>query len=93
LNDENQNKSQIECIKIWKKIVNLKNKIHIFSPFKNNHISCMPVAHTCNPRYLGGWDWEDHGSMPVQANSSQDSISKNNQSKMDSGSGGRVPVL
>jgi hypothetical protein len=21
------------------------------------------VAHACNPSYLGGWDWEDRGSM------------------------------
>jgi hypothetical protein len=21
----------------------------------------VPVAHACNPSYLGGWDWEDHG--------------------------------
>jgi hypothetical protein len=31
---------------------------------------------TCNPSYLGGWDWEDYGSRPAQANSSQDFISQ-----------------
>jgi hypothetical protein len=24
-----------------------------------------PVAHTCNPRYSGSRDQEDHGSKPV----------------------------
>jgi hypothetical protein len=38
--------------------------------------SWAPVAHTCNPSFLGGWDWEDHGSRTAQANSSQDPISK-----------------
>jgi hypothetical protein len=39
------------------------------------------VAHVCNPSYLGGWDWEDCSSRPAQANTSQDHISKKNQSK------------
>jgi hypothetical protein len=34
------------------------------------------VTHTYNPSYSGGRVWEDHGSTPVQANSSQDPISK-----------------
>jgi hypothetical protein len=36
----------------------------------------VPVAHSCNPSYSGGRDQEDRGSKPVQANSSQDPISK-----------------
>jgi hypothetical protein len=28
------------------------------------------VAHACNPSYVGGWDWEDHGSKPAWAISS-----------------------
>jgi hypothetical protein len=31
------------------------------------------VAHTCNPRYLGGRDQEDHGSRPAWAKIKQDS--------------------
>jgi hypothetical protein len=27
------------------------------------------VTHACNPSCLGGWDQEDHGSRPTQANS------------------------
>jgi hypothetical protein len=23
------------------------------------------MAHTCNPSYLGGWDWEDWGLRPA----------------------------
>jgi hypothetical protein len=34
------------------------------------------VAHTCNPSYSGGRDWEDHGAKPAQANSFQLPISK-----------------
>jgi hypothetical protein len=36
----------------------------------------VPLAQSCNPSYLGGRDQEDHGSKPVQANSSWDPISK-----------------
>jgi hypothetical protein len=62
---------------------------------KNETNSWVVVDHTCNPRYLGGWDWENHGLMPTQANSSWDSYLQNNQSKMDwrYGSNGRVPAL
>jgi hypothetical protein len=35
-----------------------------------------PVAHACDPRYWRGWDQEDWGLRPVQANSSKDPISK-----------------
>jgi hypothetical protein len=52
------------------------------------------VAHTCNPRYLGGWDPEDHGSKPIQTNSSQDPLSKIPSTKKGwwSGSSGRAPT-
>jgi hypothetical protein len=33
------------------------------------------VVHTYNPNYLGGLDWEDHGSKPAWANSSLAPIS------------------
>jgi hypothetical protein len=39
-------------------------------------ISTPPMAHTCNPSYLRGWDQQDHGSKPAQANSLWDPISK-----------------
>jgi hypothetical protein len=34
------------------------------------------VAHTCNPSYSGGRDWEDLDLTPAQANSSRDPILK-----------------
>jgi hypothetical protein len=43
---------------------------------KHSPLSQAPVAHTCNPRYSGGRDQEDHGSKPAQANSLRDPISK-----------------
>jgi hypothetical protein len=45
----------------------------------------MPVAHTCNPTYLGGWDQEDWCSMAAQANSLRDSISKITRPKQTGG--------
>jgi hypothetical protein len=36
----------------------------------------MPVVHTYNPSYLGGWDRENHSLRPAWANSLQDPISK-----------------
>jgi hypothetical protein len=56
--------------------------------YKNLRISVMiwkskvktcqvPVAHTYNPSYSGDRDQEDCGLKPAQANSLQDSISKN----------------
>jgi hypothetical protein len=44
-------------------------------------LSRAPVAHACNPSYIGGRDQEDHGSKPAQANSSWDSISKISNTK------------
>jgi hypothetical protein len=35
------------------------------------------VAHTCNPSYSGGRDWENHGLTPTQANSLRDPTSTN----------------
>jgi hypothetical protein len=35
-----------------------------------------PVAHACNPNYLGGRDQEEHGPKPDQVKSSWDPISK-----------------
>jgi hypothetical protein len=37
------------------------------------------MACICNPSYSEGWDWEDFGSRPAQANSSQDPHPQNNQ--------------
>jgi hypothetical protein len=34
------------------------------------------VVHPYNPSYSGGRDQEDHGSKPIQINSSRDPISK-----------------
>jgi hypothetical protein len=48
----------------------------VFSDFKKNTISWMPVAYIYNPSYSEGRDQEDHGSKPARANSSQDPISK-----------------
>jgi hypothetical protein len=39
-------------------------------------LSQVPVAHACNPSYLGGRDQEDHGLKQARANSSQDPILK-----------------
>jgi hypothetical protein len=54
--------------------------------------SQVPVAHTCNPSYLGGRDQEDHSSKPALAKSSLDIISKVSNTKQgwQSGSSGRV---
>jgi hypothetical protein len=46
------------------------------------------VAHTCNPRYSGGRDQEDHGLKPAQANSSRDPILKNPSQKKNRASEG-----
>jgi hypothetical protein len=44
---------------------------------KIRYKSQVLVVHACNPTYSGGRDQEDCGLKPVQANSSQDPISKN----------------
>jgi hypothetical protein len=36
------------------------------------HVGMAPMAHACNPSYLGGWDWEDRGSRPAPANNLRD---------------------
>jgi pSer/pThr/pTyr-binding forkhead associated (FHA) protein len=46
------------------------------------NISQEPVAQAWNPSYSGGRDQEDQGLKPVQANSSQEPISKKNQHKI-----------
>jgi hypothetical protein len=51
-------------------------KRNFFFLFKNKPSSWAPVAHTCNPRYSGGRDQEDHGLKPARANSSPDPILK-----------------
>jgi hypothetical protein len=48
-------------------------------------ISWAPMAPTYNPIYLGNWDWEDLGSRPVPANSSEASISKITRAKWTGG--------
>jgi hypothetical protein len=44
--------------------------------FKDESQRWAPVAHICNPIYLGGWDPEDCNLRPVQANISWDLMSK-----------------
>jgi hypothetical protein len=44
-----------------------------------------PVAHSYNPSFLGGWDWEDHSSRPTQENSLRDTISKMARAKWTRG--------
>jgi hypothetical protein len=43
--------------------------------------SWAPVAHTCHPSYLEGWDQEDHDSTPTWANGLRDPISKITRAK------------
>jgi hypothetical protein len=52
---------------------------------KKKILSWVLVAHTCNPSYLGGWDWEDHNLRSVQANSLWDPISKTTIAKWTEG--------
>jgi hypothetical protein len=47
--------------------------------------SWAPVAHVCNPSYLGSWDQEDGGLRPTWPNSLQDSISKITREKWTGG--------
>jgi hypothetical protein len=62
--------------------ITLKNAFLIKSIIQK-HFSWAPVTHTCNPSYLGRWDQEDPGMKSARTNTSQNPISKNNQSKMD----------
>jgi hypothetical protein len=55
---------------------------------KEEQLSWMPVAHTCNPSFSGR-DQEDRSSKPAQGNSSQDPILKNTITKKDWWSGSR----
>jgi hypothetical protein len=48
---------------------------------KKKKMSWEPVAHSCNPSYLGGKDQEDHSSKPAQANSLRDPMLKNPSQK------------
>jgi hypothetical protein len=52
------------------------NRIKLELNNRKNSRSQALVAHTCNPSNFGCRDQEDHGSKPVQANSSQDPILK-----------------
>jgi hypothetical protein len=50
------------------------------------HLKLQPSwAHTCNPSYLGGWDWEDRHSRPTQANICETPISKITRAKWTGG--------
>jgi hypothetical protein len=42
----------------------------VSSPIKfcKSYFQPDSVAHTCNPSYLEGFDWENHGSRPAWAN-------------------------
>jgi hypothetical protein len=53
------------------------------------------MAHAYNPSHLERWGQEDPGSMPSQANSLQDPISKIKQIQMNQrcGSSSRMPAL
>jgi hypothetical protein len=52
-----------------------------------------PMAHACNPIYLGSWDREDHGWRSAWASSFQDSISKITRSKWAGGVAQSVEYL
>jgi hypothetical protein len=45
----------------------------------------VPVAHICNPSYLGVWDWEDCTLRLAWTYSSRDSISKITRAKWTGG--------
>jgi hypothetical protein len=47
-----------------KVIVKATNRLSIIQPDQ------VPVAHACNPSYLGGRDQEDHSSKPAPEYSS-----------------------
>jgi hypothetical protein len=49
---------------------NIEKSLDEFVYLKVIHFSQGPVAHICNPWYLGGCNWEDCSLRPAQANSS-----------------------
>jgi hypothetical protein len=61
-------------------VVNPHNGI-LFSAKRNELSKLGAVAHACNPSYSDGGHWEDLGSRPAQANSSQDPVSTNFKKK------------
>jgi hypothetical protein len=65
-----------------------KNKLK-----KNGWIQVLE-AHTCNPSYMGGWDWEDQSLRPTWGNSLRDPIFKITRAKWtEVFSSSRVPAL
>jgi hypothetical protein len=67
---------------------NLGMKAHDLRSWVSNRYkktSQALVAYTCNPVYLGGWDWEDQDLRPGWANRSQDPISKMTRAKWTGG--------
>jgi hypothetical protein len=68
-NDNSQKKAGVVAL-IW----NTLQKSEI-SKNKEVYYGWGPLAHACNPIYLGGWDLVDCGLRPVvEANSSWDPI-------------------
>jgi hypothetical protein len=49
--------------------------------WKSDLVSRVPVVHTSDPSYLGGWDGEDYSSRPAQANSLWDPVSRKTRAK------------
>jgi hypothetical protein len=56
-------------------------------------LSWEPVTHSYNPSYLASWDREDHSSRLVQANSSQDPVSKITREEWNGGVAKAVECL
>jgi hypothetical protein len=77
--EKSQNKLPFE--KLWRR--EAKSKVEM--QFEEQKSSRMPAAHTCNPCYSGDTDQEDRGLKPAWANSSWDTISKNNHHKNRAG--------
>jgi hypothetical protein len=66
----------------------VKNTSYFISPQplnKNNTRSQALVAHSCNPSYLGGWDWEDCNLRPTRTNSWWEPISRITRAKWTAG--------
>jgi hypothetical protein len=51
------------------------------------------VTHTCNPSYLGGWDWEDCSLRPAWANSFRHPVFKKKRKKKLNLQHNKVPRL